>query len=112
VVERRPYGAGREEVVLTPCGEELWPAVHALMQWGERHQAPGGARRLFSHVPCGSDLAPTGHCPACGTVPPPAEVEMRPGPGFGTGPAVRDDAVSTALREPRRLLEPLVPGAA
>jgi hypothetical protein len=36
---------------------------------------------------------------------------MRPGPGFGSGPAVRDDAVSTALREPRRLLDPLVPGA-
>jgi DNA-binding HxlR family transcriptional regulator len=112
VVERRPYGAGREEIVLTPRGEELWPAVHALMQWGERHQAPGGARRLFAHVACGTDLAPSGHCPACGAVPPPAEVEMRPGPGFGTGPAARDDAVSTALREPRRLLDPLVPGAA
>jgi DNA-binding HxlR family transcriptional regulator len=112
VVERRPYGAGRDELVLTAGGEELWPAVHALMQWGERHSAPGGPRRLFSHLPCGTDLSPAGHCPACGAVPPPAEIEMRAGPGFGTGPVVRDDPVSVALRAPHRLLEPLLPRAA
>jgi DNA-binding HxlR family transcriptional regulator len=102
VVERRPDGT-----VLTPAGEELWPAVHALMQWGERHSAPGGPRRLFSHVPCGADLSPAGRCPSCGAVPPPAEIEMRPGPGFGAGPVVREDPVSVALRAPCRLLEPL-----
>ena len=45
VVERRPYSAGRDELHLTECGEELWPSVHALMQWGERHRSPAGPRR-------------------------------------------------------------------
>ena len=43
LVERRPYRPGRDELLLTERGEELWPAVHALMQWGERHHSPGGA---------------------------------------------------------------------
>src|SRR5688572_16684286 len=42
LAERRPYRPGRDEYVLTPRGEELWPAVHALARWGERHFAPGG----------------------------------------------------------------------
>ena len=71
VVERRPYRADRDEFVLTVSGEELWPAVHALMQWGERHHSPTGPRRVFAHVACGGDLSPEGRCPACGLVPRP-----------------------------------------
>lgn len=109
LVERRPYRAGRDELVLTERGEELWPSVHALMQWGERHCAPGGPRRVFAHTDCGADLSPSGLCPACGIVPPAGEIETRPGPG--SGPPRRDDPVSTVLREPRRLLQPLVPSS-
>ena len=58
VVERRPYRAGRDEFLLTVSGEELWPAVHALMQWGERHHSPTGPRRVFAHVACGADRRP------------------------------------------------------
>ena len=78
LVERRPYRPGRDELLLTERGEELWPSVHALMQWGERHHSPGGARRVFVHVACGTELSPAGHCAACGRVPGPAELEMRP----------------------------------
>ena len=99
IVARDPYR-------LTEAGEELWPAVHALMQWGERHTSPGGARRLFAHAECGTDLDAGGRCPACGFAPRAGALEMRPGPG-ATAPA-RDDAVTLALREPRRLLEPLL----
>ena len=67
--------------MLTGRGEELWPAVHALMQWGERHHAPGGARRVFAHADCGADLDAEGRCPACGLAPRPDAVVMRPGPG-------------------------------
>ena len=98
IVEPGPYR-------LTRAGEELWPAVHALMQWGERHQSPGGPRRVFAHVECGSDLDASGRCPSCGFVPRADALVMRPGPG-ATAP-LRDDAVTLALREPRRLLEPL-----
>ena len=78
---------------------ELWPAVYALLQWGERHYAAdGGPRRLFAHAECGADLDATGRCPDCGRVPGPAEIVMRPGPGR---PAVaRSDGVSRALRGP------------
>jgi DNA-binding HxlR family transcriptional regulator len=98
IVEPGPYR-------LTERGEELWPAVHALMQWGERHQSPGGPRRVFAHVECGSDLDAAGRCPSCGFAPRADALVMRPGPG-ATAP-LRDDAVTLALREPRRLLEPL-----
>ena len=99
VIERRD-----REIVLTPRGEELWPAVHTLMQWGERHLAPHGPVRLFSHARCDTELDHTGACPTCETDPPPREIETRPGPG---AKPTRDDAVTVALREPRRLLAPL-----
>ena len=105
VVERRPYRTGRDELLLTACGEELWPAVHALMQWGERHHSPAGPRRVFAHTVCGTDLTPDGLCPACGLLPPARELEMRPGPGMT--PPLRDDPVALALRESHRLLQPL-----
>ena len=106
LVERRPYRAGRDEFHLTARGRELWPVLHGLMEWGDRHSpAPGGPRRLFLHAACGTELTATGGCPACGLVPGPEDIEMQVGPG--RDPARRDDPVSRALRAPRRLLEPL-----
>ncbi len=105
LIERRPYAPGRDELVLTAAGEDLWPAVHALMQWGERHCSPGGARRLFMHVACGTAIGPSGVCPHCEAEPGAAELEMRLGPG--ATPPARDDPVTLALREPQRLLTPL-----
>jgi DNA-binding HxlR family transcriptional regulator len=105
LVERRPYRPGRDELLLTERGVELWPAVHALMQWGEKHESPGGPRRVFVHVACGTQIGPTGLCPRCEREPTAAELEMRLGPG-ATAP-IRDDAVTLALREPHRLMTPL-----
>ena len=51
-------------------------------------------------------LGPDGRCETCGRAPAPADIEIRPGPG--ADPTLRDDAVSVALRQPHRLLEPLV----
>ena len=98
LVEREPYR-------LTERGADLWPAVHALMQWGEKHESPGGARRVFVHAECGTEVGPTGVCPHCEREPAAAELEMRLGPG-ATAP-IRDDAVTLALREPHRLMTPL-----
>ena len=105
LVERRPYAPGRDELLLTEAGVDLWPAVHSLMQWGEKHRSPGGARRVFVHVGCDTAIGPTGVCPGCGREPAAGELEMRQGPG--STPPLRDDAVTLALREPRRLLTPL-----
>jgi DNA-binding HxlR family transcriptional regulator len=106
LVERRPYRADRAELHLTERGRELWPVLHGLMEWGDRHCAvPGGRRRVFLHAACGSELTAAGDCPACELTPDPVDVETRPGPGVD--PARRDDRVSIALREPHRLLTPL-----
>jgi DNA-binding HxlR family transcriptional regulator len=106
LVERRPYRPGRDELVPTERALELWPAVYALLQWGDRHYgAAEGPGRLFAHVECGTDLDPSGRCPACGGAPQPADIVMRPGPGKPAAP--RDDQVSRALRRPHRLLAPL-----
>lgn len=105
VAERRPYAPGRFEHVLTGAGLELWPIVHQLMQWGERHLVAEGPVRLFAHATCGTELAHDGACPACGTAPPPADVETRP--GSVTPSVVRKDRISVALRRPHRLLTPI-----
>jgi DNA-binding HxlR family transcriptional regulator len=107
IVERRPYGPGRDELHLTDAGRELWPALLALTQWGERHRcADGGPRRLWAHAACGTELDAAGECPRCGVAPGAADVETRPGPGRDERPR-REDPMSVALREPHRLLTPL-----
>lgn len=105
VLRREPYGAGRDEYVLTERGVELWPAVYALLQWGDSHLGSGGARRLFSHTACGNDVDRRGWCAHCGVVPEPDDLDMRPGPGLAR--SKRTDPVSIALKQPHHLLEPV-----
>jgi DNA-binding HxlR family transcriptional regulator len=105
IVERRPYQARRDDYLLTAAGLELWPIVHQLMQWGERHLVADGPVRLFAHASCGTDLSAQGDCPSCGTAPGPEEIETRPGPGVPS--VVRRDPISRALRRPHRLLTPV-----
>ncbi|GAB3882456.1 winged helix-turn-helix transcriptional regulator [Terrabacter terrigena] len=104
VLERRPY-QGHDAYALTSAGEALWPAVHALMQWGDLQTSPDGPRRLFRHVTCDADLHASGRCPACGATPPARELETRPGPGARTDPPT--NPLSALLRSPHRLLVPL-----
>src|SRR5688572_15173232 len=57
VIERRPYGGGRDEFALTAAGLDLWPVVYRLMQWGEQHLVDDVAPvRRFLHAECGTDL--------------------------------------------------------
>jgi DNA-binding HxlR family transcriptional regulator len=105
LVERRPYRPGRDELLLTDCGAELWPVVYGLLRWGDRHFAEDGPGRLFAHAACGTDLTQAGRCPACDVEPMPGDIETRPAPGAAV--ALRDDPVSRALRVPHRLLTPL-----
>jgi DNA-binding HxlR family transcriptional regulator len=104
VLARRPdpSHAGRHLYELTPAGRDLWPAVHALLTWGELHRGPGG--RIFKHVACGTPIDGRGDCPRCGVTPAPQDLVTEPLPDR---PSRRDDPVALALREPHRLLEPL-----
>jgi len=99
-------GTGHPSYHLTEDGLSLWPALHALAQWGEQRTSPGKPRRLFFHVGCGQ-LGADGRCTTCDRAPLPEDLEIRPGPGADF--SVRDDPVSVALREPHRLLTPLPP---
>lgn len=105
LLERVPHG-GREEYAPTAAMEALWPVVFALNDWGGTQvPSPGGPRREFVHTECGSTLVGGGLCPSCVRAPGPREISMRPGPGMGN--TVRPNAVSRALRSPRRLLDPI-----
>lgn len=50
ILAKRPYREPgqrtRDEYVLTPMGEDLLPALLALMRWGDRHLQPGGVGPL------------------------------------------------------------------
>lgn len=97
-----PDHAGRHLYDLTPAGRDLWPALYALLVWGDRHSRPNS--RLFRHAECGSALDDGGHCRACGITPGPEEIVTEPRRGR---PRLRDDAVAVALQRPHRLLEPV-----
>lgn len=104
VLERRPDPdhAGRHLYELTEAGRELWPVVHALLVWGDRHRYPNS--RVFKHAACGTALDESGECPVCQERPAAGDIVMESRPGRGN---LRDDPVAVALREPHRLLEPL-----
>jgi DNA-binding HxlR family transcriptional regulator len=104
VLERSPdpHHAGRSLYRLTPAGRELWPALHALLMWGDRHVHRNS--RYFTHAICGGRLDHTGRCTGCGTTPGPEDVVSSPRRGRGKRGT---DPLNTALRKPRRLLEPI-----
>jgi DNA-binding HxlR family transcriptional regulator len=83
VLERRRYSALPEafEYVPTGKGRDLTPVLVALMQWGDRYDAPDGPPRLMVHGPCGHDTEPALHCSHCAQPIAPAELRVRPGPG-------------------------------
>lgn len=103
VLERTGEG-GHAEYVLTDAGRELWPVVLGLARWGQRHAPAAHPARRFQHEACGTDLDDAGHCPACDLTPEPGAVVTRP----GGPPSDRADRVAVALREPHRLLTPLL----
>ena len=104
LLERCEYRPGRHEYRITEAGADLWPAVHALMRWGEQHRSPSGRTRVFFHAECDAEIDAIGVCPRCATRPGPADLEVRPGPALVDR---RADPVSVALRLPHRMLTPL-----
>jgi DNA-binding HxlR family transcriptional regulator len=99
-----PAHAGRRVYELTAAGRDLWPVLHSLLVWGDRHRYP--ASRQFTHAACGTRLDDSGYCTVCELTPGPQDIVMELRPGRGT---LRSDRVSAALRAPRRLLDPVEP---
>jgi DNA-binding HxlR family transcriptional regulator len=82
-VPYRPAGGGRtrHEYRLTPAGHDVFPVLHALMNWGNTHttaREPVPAMRLV-HSACGHDLGLDGRCPHCARAVPRTEAAwLRP----------------------------------
>jgi DNA-binding HxlR family transcriptional regulator len=94
------------EYELTATGLALWPALWALLSWGDENFAGDGPRRVFRHASDEAPLDPSGRCSRCGVTVDPAGVLVTPGPGLADAPG-GSDPVTLALRQPRRLLRPL-----
>lgn len=110
VLSRGEDAAGSVEYRLTPKGIELWPAVHALISWGDAHYSPpAGLRRVLRHDHDGGLIDRDGRCRECGLPVPVPEIRLEPGPRY-EAPARDPDPVSAALNAPRRLLAPVRPG--
>ncbi|MEV0718998.1 helix-turn-helix domain-containing protein [Asanoa sp. NPDC050611] len=106
VLARETDAGGAIEYQLTDKGVALWPAVRALMAWGDEFYSPNGAKRALRHDQDGGPLDAGGRCATCGAVIPVPEIQIAPGPGFeASGPA--KDPVSAVLNTPRRLLQPI-----
>jgi DNA-binding HxlR family transcriptional regulator len=72
----------RFEYRLTEKGVALWPAVVALMQWGDRYASPpGGPAVLLEHRGCGGSVDEHRICARCGERLSARDVRGIPGPG-------------------------------
>jgi DNA-binding HxlR family transcriptional regulator len=84
ILERRAYSENppRYEYFLTQKGLDLWPALIALLHWGERYSPdPDGPRRLIVHKECGGEVDERGICASCGKVLTARDAKQVPGPG-------------------------------
>src|SRR3954453_11448541 len=69
VLERRAYQQRPErfEYHLTAKGNDLWPVLHSIMAWGDKHaRPPGGAPTIVEHRGCGGRVDGRSVCERCG----------------------------------------------
>jgi len=88
VLERVRYQERPErfEYRLTDKGRDLWPVLHALMSWGDRHvSGAGNEPTIVEHRECGGRLDGRGRCERCGALVDARDVVAKPGPGARPG---------------------------
>jgi DNA-binding HxlR family transcriptional regulator len=103
IVERRRYQERPEryEYHLTDKGLDLWPAVVALMQWGDRHGGlAGGAPVILEHRGCGGGVDAYRTCTVCGERLGPRDVRALPGANASAHHPLRRREARGAAREP------------
>jgi DNA-binding HxlR family transcriptional regulator len=95
--------AGRDEYVLTARGRGLWPTIWSLVSWGNENYVDPSRLRSYRHADCDGTIGSDRVCAECGRVPDVADLVLHP------PRRSRDhkDAVSVALRQPHRMLEPI-----
>jgi DNA-binding HxlR family transcriptional regulator len=90
ILERRAYQSGPEryEYFLTEKGLDLWPALIALLGWGDRYSpTPDGPPMLIVHKECGGRVSDRGICEECGELLEARDARALPGPGDPLAPA-------------------------
>jgi DNA-binding HxlR family transcriptional regulator len=96
ILERRPYQRHPEryEHFLTEKGLDLWPALVALLRWGDRYSTgPDGPPMLIVHKECGGPVSDRGICERCGELLHARDARALPGPGL-EGSAEKAEAVA------------------
>ena len=91
ILERRRYQEEPErfEYRLTQAGRDLYPAVIAIMKWGDEHLAEEAGPPVVLRHSCGELIDPVLVCDHCGEPLHPHDVTPEPGPGAQvTAPAV------------------------
>jgi DNA-binding HxlR family transcriptional regulator len=84
VLEKRLYNEHppRYEYRLTEKGIDLWPAIVALMRWGDRHcMSSTGPPVLLEHRGCGGRVDEHLICESCGARLSARDARALPGPG-------------------------------
>jgi DNA-binding HxlR family transcriptional regulator len=75
----------RYEYPLTEMGRDFFPALAAIIRWGDRWLDGGaGPPALLRHLDCGQHTAAEVRCPHCGGPLDADRVEFEPGPGLST----------------------------
>jgi DNA-binding HxlR family transcriptional regulator len=85
ILERRPYKdeiRTREEYRLTQKGLDLYPALMALREWGDRYMAEDGPPLSIRHRDCGGEAHVHLSCDRCGEELGARDTEVAPGPGL------------------------------
>ena len=84
ILERVPYQERppRHEYRLTQKGLDLYPALVALMQWGDRYASDAGPPVTLVHRDCGHETEPYLACSHCGEKLDAKRVRAQPGPGL------------------------------
>jgi DNA-binding HxlR family transcriptional regulator len=93
ILERRPYSERPEryEYFLTEKGLDLWPALIALLHWGDRYSpGPDGPPMLIVHKDCGGAVSDRGICEECDKVLHARNARALPGPGLETALAASE----------------------
>jgi DNA-binding HxlR family transcriptional regulator len=103
----------RFEYALTEKGRDVWPAIEALVEWGDRYASPSGPPREFRHADCGTPVTVGVRCSHCQSDVATTDIITAPGPGADTaGRAALPVPLRVARERRRPLLEPVRGSAA
>ncbi|MFL5846169.1 MAG: winged helix-turn-helix transcriptional regulator [Solirubrobacteraceae bacterium] len=84
ILEKRPYQERppRFDYRLTEKGIDLWPVMHSMMSWGDKHTAgDDGPPTVVEHRDCGGRIDEHAVCEKCGEPVGARDVRAKPGPG-------------------------------